>query len=216
MNEAASAQPSHEKPLTPRLQDLAPLVVGTLLLTGLDLSNDIPWITRSDHTLEFLSLVCGSWPGLITIGYVADAVGAPTDRESRVRILDDRFVGSFGVCAIGLSLLIELAAVVNGALAPHFVAFSLVYAALIGYVVEWLVGRHPMLQRCVAAITLATVAAAIWMLSLMSTFSLFTSVAAAVIVGKYLSGYCRHGFPVAPTVAGHVALLALLAFGSLT
>jgi hypothetical protein len=216
MNEAASAQPSHEKPLTPRLQDLAPLVVGTLLLTGLDLSNDIPWITRSDHTLQLLSLVCGSWPGLITIGYVADAVGAATDRESRARILNDRFVGSFGVCAIGLSLLIELAAILSGALAAHIVALSLVYAALIGYIAEWLVGRHPMLQRCVAAITLATMAGTIWMLSLMSTFSLLTSVAAAVIVGKYLSGYCRHGFPVAATVAGHVALLVLLACGSLT
>src|SRR3954452_3867963 len=134
MYEAALAKPSPVKPLTPRLQDLVPLVVGTLLLIGLTLSRDIPWIMRLGRTLELLSLVCGSWPGLITLGYVADAIGSPTDRETRARILDDRFVGSFGVCAIGLSLLIELAAILNGALAPHILALSLIYAALIGYV----------------------------------------------------------------------------------
>ncbi len=216
MYEAALAKPSREKPLRPRLQDLAPLVVGTLLLIALTLSRDILWIMRSDRSLEFLSLVCGSWPGLITLGYVADAIGAPTDRETRARILDDRFVGSFGVCAIGLSLLIELAAILSGTLAPHILALSLVQAVLIGYVAESLVGRHPILQRCVAGIALAAVAGTIWMISLMSISSLLGSIAVAIIVARYLSGYCRHGFPVAPTVAGHVALLVLLAFGSLT
>ena len=77
-------------------------LVSTALLLGVQHAQEIWPAARLHPMLTFPVLVLGAWPGLMLLGQVVDAIGATVAAESRQRILNDRFLGSFGVCAIAI------------------------------------------------------------------------------------------------------------------
>jgi cobalamin synthase len=193
-------------------KDLGLPLVGSVLLSGIVLAHELPWADRAHPAITLLFLVLGSWRGLVVLGYVADALGNPADPMIRARILNDRFIGSFGVCAIALSVLIQLAAVISIDSLTFTLAASPIAAMALGLFGDVSTSGQGALHKSAALIGLITVAVAI----AAAGGSPIAATAAAVIApitAWRIGDLRRHDSPISRTVAGHLALLTLLVLG---
>jgi hypothetical protein len=198
-------------PASPK--DVVLALLSSALLLAMVLAGQLPWTGRLHPLLTFLLLILGSWRGLVVVGYVADAVSNPMDDIARRRILDDRFIGSFGVSAIALSVLTQLAAVLSIGSPTIALAVSPIAAATLGLFGGMVVAsRRARLPRVVGVIGVLAVAIAITAMS-QSSIPAVIAAALALLTAWRLSADRRHDLPVGPVAAGHVALLTLLTLG---
>jgi cobalamin synthase len=187
-------------------------IVSTVLLVAVARAQEIFPAISLHPMLTFPTLVIGSWPGLALLGHVADAYGATVPSEARQRILDDRYIGSFGVCAVAVSILIQLAAALTSQpLSPALAALPLA-TALIGLLCGLAARPAPPFARL--ASLMATLLVCVLMAGAAANpVTVAMSGAAALITAWGLRVSTRNGRPIAGVVAGHVALLWLLLFG---
>jgi cobalamin synthase len=188
-------------------------IVSTVLLVVVARAQEIFPAISLHPMLTFPALVIGSWPGLALLGHVADAFGATVPSEARQQILDDRYLGSFGVCAVAVSILIQLSAVLTSETLSSLLAALPLAAALIGLLSGLAMRPAPPLVRS------ASLIAALLVCLLMAGLAAYSvtvalSGAAALITAWALRDSRRNGRPVAGVMAGHVALLWLLTFGA--
>jgi cobalamin synthase len=204
---AAAIRPSPSDMLLP--------LVSTVVLIVLWQAQTL-WPLTGIHPIStFPVLVLGSWRGLVLVGHVADAYGASIRSETRERILDDRFIGSFGVCGIAFSVLIQLSAIH----ALQAITLSLAVTPLVSGVLGWLAGRAADRRNGGVARTgsLSGVVAmsALLALARIAPAAVVLSICVALAVGWLLRDASRCDQPIGGTVAGHAALLVLVLSGSL-
>lgn len=158
----------------------------------------------------FVLITLGSVPGLLVIGHVADAHGAPVDRTARARILDDRFLGTFGTCAIIISVLVGLGVALAGvAPRPHLAVVPLL-AASAGWLAHGLTGAVPFWIRAICIGLAVPGSMALVSTGIVAPLGGALAASIALLAGVCTRGDRRGGAPVTPYAAGHGALLSLL------
>jgi cobalamin synthase len=190
---------------------LLPLV-STVLLVALDRAQEIFPMARVHPMLTFPALVIGSWPGLALLGHVADAYGATAPAEARHRILNDRYIGSFGVCAMAVSVLVQISAVLTTQPLSLALAALPVSTALIGSLCGCAAQPGQALARLGAFITVV-VLSVLFFLAAANPDAVAISGAAALVAAWLLRDGKRHGLPIAGPIAAHAAFLSLLLIG---
>ena len=181
-------------------------IAGSLMLFAL-LKSGIA--SEAVSILVFLSLVVGGWSGLVLLGNVADACGLVDGSGARQRALDDRFVGSFGVAAIGVSLIVQLSSAlgVNGLTLA--LTLSPTLGSIIGILTSSFLGHRSVLIRLRGLLLVTTILVLAHRLDL-PFLPILTSLLVAFGVAAALTSDRRNGVEIGSTIAGHAAYLCLL------
>ncbi|MFN0074830.1 MAG: hypothetical protein ACKVVP_25410 [Chloroflexota bacterium] len=188
-------------------RDLVLPIVSTSLLLILAQVTELPLGVRASSLLKFGLLLAGSWTGILLCGHVADAIGAPADHSARARILDDRYLGTFGACAISCSMLVILAVSHSGMPPPMLLAISPIVAALVGIASVGIFSESSVLRLGLSVGIVIGLAIAFWLVVPGSLLSLLISIGPAPLVAWKLRQDRRNGQRVAPTMVGLATFL---------
>jgi hypothetical protein len=197
--------------LAAELQPLLLPLISTAMLIGFSWSQDFAPAARFHPLLTFPILMLGAWPALLLLGHITDAIGSPTSPQVRQRILDDRFIGSFGVCAIALSALVQLTVSIGAQSLTVALAAAPLSSSLQGLMCSRATRARTHLEQG-AALVLLILFTALPAIILAAPLAYGFSAATGLVMAWILRHDLRHGISVAAVTAGHVSLLTLLIF----